>query len=74
MACYFLNNAWRVEVFKGIGLREINRELIAMGILIPGAVREVAQSINLPEIPKARTYVADVSRLLVDDPVMQAAA
>ena len=46
-----------------MGLLEVNRELIAMAILIPGADRKAAQSINLPGMPRPRAYVVDVSRL-----------
>ncbi len=69
---YFLATAWREEVFKGMNLRNVNRELIARGILAPGADGKAAQAVTLPGMPKGRAYVVSASALLTDESDSQA--
>ncbi|MCO8165486.1 DUF927 domain-containing protein [Pseudomonas sp. 21LCFQ010] len=54
---FFLPTAWRDEVFKGMNLRSVNRELVTRGILEPGTDGKAAQLLTLPGMPKGRTYL-----------------
>lgn len=64
---YFLPTAWRDEVFKGMSLRNVNRELIARGILAPGSDGKASQAVPLPGMPKSRAYVVAATALLSDE-------
>ncbi len=63
---FFLPAAWSDEVFKGMSVRTVNRELIARGILKVGADGKASQSLNLPGMPKSRAYVVSARALLED--------
>lgn len=63
---YFLPTAWRDEVFKGMNLRNVNKELLSRGILEGGADGKAAQSITLPGISKCRAYAVSAHKLLED--------
>jgi len=54
---YFFPTTWRDEVFKGMNLRNVNRELISRGILQAGSDGKAAQCMTLPGMPKGRAYV-----------------
>ncbi|AIR88128.1 DUF927 domain-containing protein [Pseudomonas cremoricolorata] len=60
---YFLGATWRDEVFKGMNLRNVNRELVARGILEPSGDGKAAQSVTLPGMPKGRVYVVNTNVL-----------
>lgn len=60
---YFLSTAWSDDVFKGINVRTVNRELIARGILEPSSDGKASQSITLPGMPKCRAYVVSARAL-----------
>ncbi len=64
---YFLATAWTNEVFKGMSVRAVNRELIARGILEPGSDGKTAQAVTLPGMPKGRAYVVAGAALLSDE-------
>jgi uncharacterized protein (DUF927 family) len=64
---YFLPTAWRAEVFKGMSLTLVNRELIERGILEPSAEGRAAQSVRLPSLSKTRAYVVHASALLASE-------
>ena len=64
---YFLSTTWRDEVFKGMNLRNVNRELVARGILEPSADGKAAQSVTLPGMPKGRAYVVNARALTQED-------
>jgi len=70
---YFLSTAWRDEVFKGMNLRHVNRELIARGILEPDAGGKAAQVVALPGMPRTRAYVVSAAALLSDETDARAA-
>jgi putative DNA primase/helicase len=61
---YFLPAAWSDDVFRGMNLRNVNRELVARGILEPGRDGKAAQSLSLPGMPKTRAYVVSAQALL----------
>ncbi|MBX9756960.1 MAG: DUF927 domain-containing protein [Pseudomonadaceae bacterium] len=54
---YFLPESWSTDVFRGMSVRTVNRELIARGILEPGADGKSSQSLDLPGLRKSRAYV-----------------
>ncbi|KFE51172.1 DUF927 domain-containing protein [Pseudomonas syringae] len=58
---YFFPTTWRDEVFKGMNLRNVNRELISRGILQAGSDGKAAQCMTLPGMPKGRAYVVRTS-------------
>ncbi|MFV0455750.1 MAG: DUF927 domain-containing protein [Pseudomonas sp.] len=64
---YFLATAWAGEVFKGMSVRAVNKELIARRILEPAADGKASQAVTLPGMPKGRAYVVAGSALLTDD-------
>ncbi|HBO2976770.1 TPA: DUF927 domain-containing protein [Pseudomonas aeruginosa] len=70
---YFLTTAWRDEVFKGMNLVSVNRELIARGILLPGKDGKAAQVTALPGMGSTRTYVVSNAALFSDDAATEAA-
>lgn len=64
---YFLATVWAGEVFKGMSVRAVNKELIARGVLQPGADGKASQAVTLPGMPKGRAYVVSGAALLSDD-------
>jgi len=64
---YVLPEAWCSEVFKGMNLNAVNKELLSRAILEPGSDGKAAQSVRLPGMPKARAYVFNSSALMADD-------
>lgn len=69
---YFLPTAWREDVFNGMNLRNVNRELIARGILQPDTNGKAAQVVTLPGMASARAYVV-AAALLSEEPEAEAA-
>ncbi|MGX5217496.1 DUF927 domain-containing protein [Pseudomonas segetis] len=63
---YFLSTAWRDDVFKGMNLRTVNRELIARGILQPDPKGKAAQVVTMPGMSSVRAYVVAAAELLSD--------
>lgn len=63
---YFLPNAWRDEVFKGMNLRNVNRVLVSLGIVEPDPQGKSSQSLPLPGMPKGRAYVVNGGALFGD--------
>jgi uncharacterized protein (DUF927 family) len=70
---YFLATAWRDDVFKGMNLRTVNRELIARGILQPDTKGKAAQVVTMPGMASVRAYVVAAAALLSDEPEAEAA-
>lgn len=64
---YFLPAVWKGEVFKGMSLRDVNKELLARGILEPGGDGKASKAVTLPGMPKGRAYVVSGARLLSDE-------
>lgn len=63
---YFLPNAWRDEVFKGMNLRNVNRVLVSLGIVEPDPQGKSSQALPLPGMPKGRAYVVNGGALFGD--------
>lgn len=70
---YFLSTAWRDEVFKGMNLRNVNRELAARSIISQGKDGKAAQLVTLPGMGNTRAYVVDSAALVADRPGTEAA-
>ncbi|MNF81416.1 hypothetical protein D3C84_636880 [compost metagenome] len=54
---YVLSEAWRSEVFKGMNINAVNKELIRRGVLEPGSDGKASSSIRLPGLGIQRCYV-----------------
>jgi uncharacterized protein (DUF927 family) len=54
---YVLPEAWRSEVFKGLNLTAVNRELIQRGVLQPAKDGKASCSVRLPGMGVQRCYV-----------------
>ncbi|MNO02919.1 hypothetical protein D3C81_2234700 [compost metagenome] len=50
-----------------MNLNAVNKELLLRGVLVPGNDGKAAQSLRLPGMPRARTYVVSASALMADD-------
>lgn len=64
---YVLPEAWCSEVFKGMNLNAVNKELLSRAILETGSDGKAAQSVRLPGMHKARAYVFNSSALIADE-------
>ncbi|ROL71018.1 DNA/RNA helicase, superfamily II protein [Pseudomonas chlororaphis] len=54
---YVLPEAWRSEVFRGLNLTAVNRELIQRGVLQPAKDGKASCSVRLPGMGVQRCYV-----------------
>lgn len=70
---YFFPTAWRDDVFKGMNLRTVNRELIERGILQPDNKGKAAQVVTMPGMPQGRAYVVAASALFSSETEAEAA-
>ena len=70
---YFLTAAWAGEVFKGMNPRNVNRELVARGILLPGKDSKASQAVALPGMGTTRAYVVSNAALFSDPEAAEAA-
>lgn len=71
---YFLATTWRDDVFKGMNVVSVNKELIKRGVLEPAGDGKASQSISLPGMPKTRAYIVNASALLDLDSARQSIA
>jgi uncharacterized protein (DUF927 family) len=71
---YFFPTAWRDDVFKGMNLRTVNRELIARGILQPATDGKTAQVVTMPGMPSGRAYVVAAAALFSSETEAEAEA
>lgn len=67
-----LTTGWRDEVFKGMNLVNVNRELIARGILQPDSKGKAAQVVALPGLGSTRAYVVNNAALFAEEPMAEA--
>jgi hypothetical protein len=54
---YVLPEAWRAEIFKGMNISAVNKELLQRGVLEPGSDGKAYSSIRLPGLERQRCYV-----------------
>ncbi|MDU8357261.1 DUF927 domain-containing protein [Pseudomonas syringae group sp. J309-1] len=54
---YVLPEAWRSEVFKGMNINAVNKELIRRGVLEPGPDGKASCTVRLPGLGAQRCYV-----------------
>ena len=54
---YVLPEAWRSEVFKGMNINAVNKELIRRGVLEPGPDGKASCAVRLPGLGTQRCYL-----------------
>lgn len=54
---YVLPEAWRAEIFKGMNISAVNKELLQRGVLEPGTDGKAYSLIRLPGLGPQRCYV-----------------
>jgi uncharacterized protein (DUF927 family) len=54
---YVLPEAWRSEIFRGMNINAVNKELLQRGVLEPGGDGKASSSIRLPGLGTQRCYV-----------------
>lgn len=54
---YVLPEAWRSEVFRGMNLNAVNKELLQRGVIEPGKDGKASSSVRLPGLGLQRCYV-----------------
>lgn len=54
---YVLPEAWRSEIFRGMNLNAVNKELMRCGVLEPGKDGKASTSVRLPGLGLQRCYV-----------------
>ncbi|MFL1415242.1 integrase arm-type DNA-binding domain-containing protein [Pseudomonas fildesensis] len=54
---YVLPEAWRAEIFKGMNISAVNKELLQRGVLEPGSDGKAYSLIRLPGLGPQRCYV-----------------
>jgi len=54
---YVLPEAWRTEIFKGMNISAVNKELLQRGVLEPGSDGKAYSLIRLPGLGPQRCYV-----------------
>ncbi|MBD9548886.1 DUF927 domain-containing protein [Pseudomonas sp. PDM01] len=54
---YVLPEAWRSEIFRGMNINAVNKELLQRGVLEPGGDGKASSLIRLPGLGTQRCYV-----------------
>ena len=54
---YILPGAWTTEVFKGMNITAVNRELLCRGVLEPDKDGKASCSVRLPGLGTQRCYI-----------------
>ncbi len=54
---YVLPEAWRSEVFKGMNINAVNKELLRRGVLDPGSDGKASSLVRLPGLGPQRCYI-----------------
>jgi hypothetical protein len=54
---YVLPEAWRSEIFRGMNLSAVNKELLRRGVLEPGKDGKASTAVRLPGLGLQRCYV-----------------
>ena len=54
---YVLPEAWRSEIFKGMNINAVNKELLRRGVLEPGTEGKASTAVRLPGLGLQRCYV-----------------
>ncbi|WPP44048.1 DUF927 domain-containing protein [Pseudomonas sp. AN-1] len=70
---YVLSAVWASEVWKGYNVANVNKVLLARGILTPGTDGKAARSERLPGMGKTRCYLVSAAALNADSPAEQLA-
>ena len=56
---YVLPEAWRSEVFKGMNINAVNKELLRRGVLEPGSDGKASSLVRLPGLGPQRCYIVN---------------
>ena len=56
---YVLPEAWRSEVFKGMNINAVNKELLRRGVLEPGSDGKASNLVRLPGLGPQRCYIVN---------------
>lgn len=56
---YVLPEAWRSEVFKGMNINAVNKELLGRGVLEPGSDGKASSLVRLPGLGPQRCYIVN---------------
>lgn len=56
---YVLPEAWRSEVFKGMNINAVNKELLRRGVLEPGSNGKASSLVRLPGLGPQRCYIVN---------------
>lgn len=70
---YVLPEAWRSEVFRGMNITAVNRELIERGVLQSGKDGKASCTVRLPGMGMQRCYVV-LSEPSTEAPLAEAVA
>ncbi|MOA25241.1 hypothetical protein D3C78_1459540 [compost metagenome] len=73
LSYYVLGGVWASEVWKGYNVANVNKVLLARGILTPGSNGSASRSERLPGMGKTRCYLVNPAALFADSPADQLA-
>lgn len=54
---YVLPELWRSEIFRGMNINAVNKELLQRGVLEPGKHGKASSLIRLPGLGTQRCYI-----------------
>ena len=54
---YVLPEAWRSEIFRGMNLTAVNKELLQRGVLEPSSDGKASSLVRLPDLGQQRCYI-----------------
>jgi len=57
---YVLTEAWRSEIFRGMNLTAVNKELLQRGVLEPSSDGKASSLVRLPGLGQQRCYIVKV--------------
>jgi uncharacterized protein (DUF927 family) len=54
---YVLPEAWRSEIFRGMNINAVNKELLQRGVLEPASDGKASSLVRLPGLGPQRCYI-----------------
>lgn len=66
LSYYVLGGVWASEIWKGYNVANVNKVLLARGILTPGSNGSASRSERLPGMGKTRCYLVNPAALFAD--------
>lgn len=73
LSYYVLGGVWASEIWKGHNVANVNKVLLARGILTPGSNGTPSRSERLPGMGKTRCYLVNPAALFAESPAEQLA-